>query len=631
LKIIMKKITHQNFIKVAVVLIIAATSTVSCKKYLSPEPVSSFSQDFVFGNLPYAKSAVIGVYNNLSGQNSYGLYFSGYYPYDTDEMMGASGTADGERRDLAHYNILSNNGGIASAFANSYSGIERANICIEQIPKMALYTSGSATEQGELKRLYGEALTLRAQFYFDLVKIWGDVPAQWIPSAEQSTLFLPKTDRDTIYNHILNDLKTASTLVPWRTEIGTLGDAADERITKGAVKALRARIALFRGGYSLRRATTQMERRADYLTYYTIARDECADIMARRDQHTLNASYKSVWKDYVCGRNANEPNGELIFQIAEGGNTGTTDGRIGIYNGTRFAAVGSGALSILPNYYYSFDSTDVRRDVTVAPYETKTDGASRQAHNINVVYDGKFRRDWWANPVNPTLATLNSGINWVLIRFSDVLLMYAEADNEINHGASGADVAAVTEVSKRGHGGNAALVPAIPTDYAGFFKYIVRERYLEFGNEGIRKYDLIRWNLLATAIAETKVNLANMGATVPLAMNAPSYMAPPPSYCLTSTLPQSMYYWNTLPAVFNGSTLNTYDDSRIFANSLYKAAPVATPANTTKVSWIGYTGINSTFTTVFAGSFKANHSELYPIYVNQITASAGALTQDYGY
>jgi hypothetical protein len=136
---------------------------------------------------------------------------------------------------------------------------------------------------------------------------------------------------------------------------------------------------------------------------------------------------------------------------------------------------------------------------------------------------------------------------------------------------------------------------------------------------------------LTTAINETKVNLANMGATVPLAMNAPSYMAPPPAYCMTANLPLSMYYYTTLPVIFNGSNLNTYDDSRMFANSLYKPAPAATPANTAKVSWLGYSGINQTFTTVFAGSFKPNHSELYPIYINQINASAGVLTQDYGY
>lgn len=622
----MKKIIYHKLITLSVILAIASTALVSCKKFISPEPVSSFSQDFVFSNLPYAKAAVIGVYNNLSGQNCYGLYYSMYYPYDSDEMMGAGGTTlDAERRDLARYNITSGNGGIASAYANNYSGIERANICIEQIPKMSIYTTGSATEQGELRRLYGEALTLRAQFYFDLVKVWGDVPAQWLPSAELPTLFIPKTDRDTIYGRILNDLKTAEALVPWRTEITALGDQPDERITKGAVKALRARIALFRGGYSLRKASGVMERRADYLTYYTIARDECADIMARRDQHNLNPSYKALWQQYVCGRNANEPTGEFLFQIAEGGNTGTTDGRIGVYNGTKVGTSSNGALSILPTYYYAFDSTDVRRDVTGAPYETKTDGVTRTGHALTNFPDGKFRREWWSNPVNPTLATLNSGINWILIRFSDVLLMYAEADNEINHGASAADVSAVTEVSKRGHGGVAALVPTIPTDYTGFFKFIVRERYLEFGDEGIRKYDLIRWNLLTTALAETRANLAIMGAVAPGALNAPSYMASPAPYCLTNTLPLFMYYFNT----------TTADDSKIWANSLYKTAPATAPTGTTKVGWLGIQGTTSSFnaiyTNLFAFAFKPNHSELYPIYVNQITASAGILTQDYGY
>ncbi|EHQ30778.1 RagB/SusD family nutrient uptake outer membrane protein [Mucilaginibacter paludis] len=631
----MKIKIYPQLTKLAVIAGIASCALVSCKKFISPEPVSSFSQQFVFSNLPYAKAAVIGVYNNLSGQNSYGLYYSMYYPYDTDEMMGAGGnTQDGERRDLARYNITSTNGGISAAYANNYSGIERANICIEQIPQMALYSSGSAIEKGELRRLYGEALTLRAQFYFDLVKVWGDVPAQWLPSAEMPTLFIPKTDRDTIYNRLLNDLKTAEDLVPWRTEIATLGDAADERITKVAVKALRARIALFRGGYSLRRVSNAMERRADYKTYYTIARDECADIMARRDQHTLNASYKALWQTYVCGRNANEPNGEFLFQIAEGGNTGTTDGRIGVYNGTKVGQSSNGSLSILPTYYYSFDSTDVRRDVTAAPYETKNDLVSRTGHAITNIPDGKFRREWWSNPVNPTLATLQSGINWILIRFSDVLLMYAEADNELNGAPSQAAISAVNEVSKRAHGGNQALVPAIPTDYTGFFKYLVRERYLEFGGEGIRKYDLIRWNLLTAAIAETKVNLANMGAAVPLAMNAPSYMASPAPYCLSATLPQFMYYWTTLPTVYNGSNLNTYDDSRIWANSLYKPAPTTTPANTTKVNWVGVqgtSGFNAVYTNLFAFAFKPNHSELYPIYINQINASAGVLTQDYNY
>ncbi len=604
----------------ALLLLVSFFAFTACKKFISPDPISSFSSTQVFGNLAYAQSAVIGTYNVLASQNYMGLRISMTFQGDIDDFKGTGGTNDNSDRDVARYNVTQVNSDLSAPYSQMYVGIERANTSIEQIPRMALYTGGSTQVQGELRRLLGESLTLRALFYFDLVKIWGDVPEQRTPSAEMSTIFLPKANRDTIYNHILDDLKAAEDLVPWRTEVSLLGDVADERITKGAVKALRARIALFRGGYSLRRGTNTMARSADFPKFYQIAKDECADIMARRDQHTLNTSYRSVFKDYICAHNANEPNGELIFQIAEGGNgVGSADGRIGLYNGTRFAGVGGGSLTALPTYFYSFDSTDLRRDVNIVAYETKTDGITRTGHNINGMTDGKFRREWWSNPVNPTNNTLNSGLNWPMIRFSDVLLMFAEADNELNHNPSADAVNAVNEVSRRAHSGNQSLVPAIPADYTGFFKYIVRERLLEFGFENIRKYDMIRWNLISTMIPEIKANLANMANGLP--MNAPSYMAAPPAYCLSASLPKFMYY----------SLTATADNSAIWANSLYMPEPATLPVNTARVSWVAYSGITTTFTNEWANSFKPNHAELLPIYINVISASKGVLTQDYGY
>ena len=592
----------------------------SCKKYLEPQAVSVFSPDFIYQNVPYAKTAVLGVYSEMTGDAGYGIRLSLYYPYDSDEMMGAGGTnQDNDRRDIAHYNLSSNNLQLAAPFNQLYAGIERANLAISNIPKMTQYNGGTAQEQGELRRMLGECLTLRAQFYFELIRNWGDVPASFSPADQLPNLYLANANRDTVYNHILNDLLTAESLVPWRTDISKFGDAPDARITLGTVKGLRARIALFRGGYSLRSDSHIMERRADYKTYYTIARDECAAIIARPDEHTLNPSFKSVWHDYIDARNGNEPNGEILFQVAMGGANGQ-DSKIGTYNGDKFAGQGSATLTILPTYFYMFDSTDTRRDVTCEPYETNTDQVTRKGHNINAVNDGKWRRVWWSNPVNPTTSSGNAELNWVIMRFSDVLLMHAEADNELNGGASAADVADVMKVSQRAHGGNAALVPSIPTDYAGFFKYIVKERMLEFGTEGIRKYDLIRWNLLSAAVTETKANLANMGAATPLAMVPFSYMASPPAYCLTTTLPKSMYYFTT----------TTADDSKIWANSLYKPAPTTTPTGTTKVSWIGYSGIGTTFTTVWAYAFKPNHSELLPYQVATLSADYN-IVQNYGY
>lgn len=91
---------------------------------------------------------------------------------------------------------------------------------------------------------------------------------------------------DTLYNRLIADLETAEGLVPWRNEITGIGDPLDERITKGTVKGLRARLALFRGGYALRSNGT-MQRNADYQSFYQIARAECNGIMTS-GQHSLN-------------------------------------------------------------------------------------------------------------------------------------------------------------------------------------------------------------------------------------------------------------------------------------------------------------------------------------------------------
>lgn len=160
--------------------VLAATGFSSCKKYLTTDPVSSFSPDYAFSDAVNAQKAVLGVYNALTGDQGYGIRLSMYYPYDEDNMMGQGGTPypDGERRDIAHYNVTAANTQLAGPFNQLYAGVEKANICIYYIPKMAMYTSGTEAQKKELKRLYGEALTLRAQFYLELLRNWGDLPAQ---------------------------------------------------------------------------------------------------------------------------------------------------------------------------------------------------------------------------------------------------------------------------------------------------------------------------------------------------------------------------------------------------------------------------------------------------------------------
>jgi starch-binding outer membrane protein, SusD/RagB family len=574
----------------ALMIMMLLSGVGACKKYLEVTPVSSFGEDYVFSNITNADLTVLGVYAALGGDQGYGIRVSMYYPFDNDEMMGQGGAAgDNERRDIARYNTQPSNTQLANPYNQLYSGVERANICIDQIPKMALYTNGTPAEQAKLKHLYGEVLTLRAQYYYELIRNWGDVPAQFQPSKLEADLFKSKTDRDSIYDKLLADLAEAATLVPWRSQAGV----SNERITQGAVRGLRARIALARGGYSLRKSR-QMERPANYQDFYKIARDECAAIMARVD-HKLNPSYQAVFKDAICAYRE-EPNGEVIWEVGMvGGGSGFGDSKLGYYNGPRYNNTGNSALTILPTFFYAFDSTDTRRDVTCAPYNINLD-FSLVARNIQTMVDGKFRRDWTTQVAS---AAQYFGLNWPMIRLSDVLLMYAETENELN-GPTPAAKEAFERVRLRAFGGNAALIGTTPADKAGFFNAIVKERMLELGGEGIRKYDLIRWNMLGQKMAEVKEEMRKM-----VAKEAPYEL-----------LPATMYY---VPNQKNMQWLNSF----------YRPSPTPAPAGAASIAWIG-NGITTTIINILGSNFEANKRELFPLPQSAIDANPN-LKQDYGY
>lgn len=577
-------------------------SVQSCRDFMEVEPISQYSVKQVFSDVNNAYTAVVGVYDELMGDNGYGIRINMYYPYDSDEMI-VSGNLDNGRRGIGRYQLLTSNIEIRNPFLQLYRGIEKANVCIEQIPQMAQYTSGTAAEQKELKRLYGESLVLRAQFYLELIRNWGDVPAPMQPAYTQTDLFYPQANRDDTYDKLLADLKTAADLLPWRTEV-----KRDERVTKGAAKALRARMALYRGGYSLRNDTKIMERRADYLNYYRIARDECAELMANRTQHTLNPSYEDIWRKLTSFQY--DPQGEIIFEAGAGGGNSNSDSRMGNYNGpvlnnaSRFGA-GGGGLFVLPNYFYAFDSIDTRLAVTITNYQVTSATNVKSMRRLGELTDGKYRRDWRV-PLLPG-TVLNVGYNWSFIRFSDVLLMFAEAENEINGAPTTAAKNAFEEVRKRAYRGNEARIGVTPSSKDSFFTAIVNERWLEFGSEGIRKYDLIRWNLLGAKIAEARQTIQAIRDATGKYANVPQYI-----------------YWKN-----NGEEVQFYD-------SFYKPSLASTPTGWTRLDWRQHLTTTSYIDgrplwQAIAFFFTPNKSELFPFDQATLDSYQGKLQQNPNY
>ena len=590
--------------------IIITVTTVSilgvagCKKYLEVEPVSQYNIQQAFSDVSNATTAVLGVYDELQGDNGYGIRINLYYPYDSDEAI-VSGGLDNGRRGIGRYQLLLSNSELRNPFVQLYRGIEKANLCIDQIPQMAQYNNGSDAEKKELRRLHGEAITLRAQFLFELIRNWGDVPAPFIPSYKNPDLYIPQANRDLTYDRLIDDLAIARDLVPWRPEV-----SRNERITKGAVKAMRAKIAMFRGGFSLRNETKTMERRSDFIKYYTIARDECADLMARRDQHTLNPNFEDIWKRYLSALTP-DPSGEIIFEVGAGGGNSNSDSRMGNYNGPSINAAsrygtGGGGIFTLPNYFYSFEQIDTRRDVSVTYYAIAGNN-NKSLRRLAELTDGKFRRDW-RNPFLPG-TVLNLGYNWPIIRFSDVLLMFAEAENEIAGAPTAAARLAFEEVRKRAYKGNEANIGITPLTKDAFFNALVNERYLEFGGEAIRKYDLIRWNLLASKIAETRARLLQIKNFQGVYANVPQYI-----------------YWR-----LNG------EEIQFFSPTPFTATAVPNPVTGwTRTDWRQHLTSNTLIDNLpleqgIARFFVPNKSELFPFDQATLDAYRGILKQNPNY
>lgn len=597
----------------------------ACKDYLDVVPASTYQTIDVFNNVDAVNSAVIGAYDPLSGDAGYGVRLSTGYPSDTDEGQNRAGAADGGSRDINRYRVTAGTTELPDPFATLYQGVERANICIRNIPQMALYISGSPTEKRALSRLYGEALTLRALYYMELVRNWGDLPAPFKPASEYTDLALPQTPRNEIYDQILTDLALASQLLPWRRDSD--GNAY-ERFTKGAAKALRARIALARGGWRANARTGQMERPNDYPTYYALARAECDTLLQNRSQHTLNPSYEAVW------RNINEQRfdtqyGEIMFEVAMGSGSAASDSKLGYNNGpslnmaSKWGQAG-GSYTINPNYFYAFDSVDTRRDVTVTLYQTIAATPNTQTSTtLTALRDGKFRRDWRVPVLPGTSQNLN--LNWPIVRFADVLLMFAEAQNELVGPGTAYNgttpVQALEEVRRRAY--PAARYQALPTAQVGtqatFFNALVKERLLEFGGEGIRKYDLIRWNLLGAKIAEAKTILTQMRNATSVSVGANGTTG--------ATVPQYVY----------GYAVN---DQLRYVRSLYK--PSVATSNTVPVlglpgvtaarfSWRQALTGTSTFIDLLAANYVPNSGDELLAFPQTVVDANPNIRQNFGY
>ncbi len=476
----------------------------SCEKYLESDSPSRYTDTYIFSHLEDAQKIVNSIYQCFQ-EDAYTTRLSLNPNCNTDVEVGiASSAPDGGRRDIWTFECTPTNSDILVPWNNAYLAINRANECIEGISNSPL------KEDPKMIQLLGEAITLRAYWYFELVRNWGDVPFKITPTRAGDEFYLPRTDRDTILTHVIQDMIIIEPYMKWADQL----DYGIEQVSREFAQGLIARLALARGGYSLRPDLT-MQRSSDYLDYYQIANTYCLKVIESQ-RHRLTDNFGTIFLNENTFIVAN--NGDMLFEVAYSPNRG----EVGYWIGVRMEAGGthpygsaSSAFTFPPTYYYSFDSLDTRLPVTCVLYYYDAD-LQQQIVNFNSIAVGKWSKRLYPNGMG-TSSTKGTGINWPVMRYSDILLMYAETENELNGSPTQAAKDALALVRKRAFNASdwpdkvTHYIDSISTDHDAFFNAIVNERAWEFGGEMIRKYDLIRWNLYGEKIAETKNTLTQMG------------------------------------------------------------------------------------------------------------------------
>lgn len=431
----------------------------------------------------------------------------------TDE---SASTESNSKYNVSNYDYTNLTGMLSKTYTWMYQAIEYSNVCISNLPNMQ---AEKESDQKKIDALLGEALAIRAYAYWNLVRFYGDVPYTDIPTSQLTTFSSSRVSRDVIYDHCIDDLKRAVELLPWQSE-GYV--ETPERFTKNSAYGILARVALYAAGYSLRwdlntipynASTVKIAQRSDAARIkelYQIAVDACKAVI-NKNENGLMDDYDQIFRDLANQRYNKETMLEYgMFSVnAQDVRTGYTNGIP--TTGTDKEGLGKGGSQIMamPTFYFEFEEGDQRRDVSVCNYGLKLSdkGNAYQMNTFAGMGVGKYRINW-----KSTRGSSDSrrDINWPLLRYSDVLLMYAEALNELNNGATPDAVNAVKEVRTRAFRGDASLIGTIPTDYQEFKDFIIEERKLELSNEGLRKSDLARWGILVDYLTAEKEKLVRL-------------------------------------------------------------------------------------------------------------------------
>lgn len=459
-----------------------ALNLLSCD-FLDTKPYDFVAPETFYKDEKECTMALAGVYFTLAKATVYGNNYS-LMLSNTDDL--SYFTREYTSTPVLNHGAVCNthdagNSQIFSTWVDLYDGINNANILLENVDRADM-----SDEVHE--RIKGEAKFLRAYYHFLLVQAWYEVPLRKEAVIDMETSSLEATPHAEAIDWIIKEMEDCIDMVD-----DSKYDRSPSYVKKTVVEGILARVCLWRAGYPSNGGKEFYQKAAKY-----------AKAVYDSKKHKL---YKddiyAIWKNMASDKYDTEYN-ENIWEVEfigtkdDGRHTesriGNEIGNLQDVKGGKGLGSGFYAGSLVLWDLYEKNPGDLRRDLSMAPYQINNKGAATAWKETEIVERrcGKFRREWETNtPLNKNY----TGINFPILRYADVLLMLAEADMEVN-GVTNLTLSCINEV--RGRAGINQLPETISIN--DLRKELRDERARELCFEALRKYDLVRWGIYLEAI-----------------------------------------------------------------------------------------------------------------------------------
>ena len=494
-----------------IIAVFAAAVLASCS--LDEQSFTNMEQKNYMKNAVEAENVLLGVYENLTNEHMYGYHLSLYFPLGTDQAKVSGVKLDGFR-DIPSNMYSTSAVQVQQTWAALYNGIYDANDFIERLS--GLVGTYSEADKNRAAVMMAEARALRALYYFELVRWYGNVVLMksTADSKKHPSTFVQATPAE-VYEYIEQDLLYAIKTLPYADE-DTYRSSNAYRFSKAAAIGLLTKVYATWAGYPV---CDQSKWQKAVAT---------AKPLIESGKHGLQEDYEQLWKNTSIGIwDPLESLLEVSFYapVISGGDA---VGRIGKWNGVQSEQISTDYIrisaywTVVPPFISKWiekEPKDKRLALSYADYtydankKKTTIGkgfasaiAAGQASNERKTFNGKLYVAKWdlIKYADNYLSDANyTNTNWYLLRYSDVLLLYAEALNELNKAPNDDAYAAINMVRRRA--GLSNLTAGL--SYEAFKQAVRDERSHELCFEGHRKQDLVRWGNYYETIQQTVSDL----------------------------------------------------------------------------------------------------------------------------